>query len=110
MGCLSLLYSTLLYSTLLYSTLLCLSVQLGGSSSGQNHSLPQLSLPNNLCHVDEPPFFQQKGLKTGLEIAGAEAISPAQLVDVSLLVEVIAILADVVQLGVDRGVIFPTTF
>jgi len=46
-----------------------------------------------------------------LEIAGAEAVCPAELVDVRHLVEVVAVLADVVQLGVDGGVVFtPTLF
>lgn len=45
-----------------------------------------------------------------MEIARAKAVNPAQLVDVCLLVEVVAVLADVVKLGVDGGVIFTPAF
>jgi len=55
-------------------------------------------------------FFQEKGLQTSLKIAGAETISSAEHVDIGLLVEVVAVLTDVVQLCEDGGVVFPTTF
>jgi len=45
-----------------------------------------------------------------LEITGAKAVHPAQLMDISFLVEVVAVLTDVVQLGVDGRVIFTPAF
>jgi len=66
---------------------------------------PASSLANNLRHVDESVLLQEQRLQTVLEAGAAEAVRPAHGVDVGLLVEVVAVLADVVQGGVDGGVI-----
>jgi len=70
--------------------------------------IPGLSFAYNLCHINKASFLQKKGLQTPLEIAGTKAIAPTKLVDIRLLVEVVAVLADVVQLGVDGSVVFTT--
>jgi len=63
--------------------------------------------PDDLDHVEEAVLLKEQGLEASLEVTCTKAVCPAKLVDIRLFVEVIAVLADVVQLSVNGRVIFP---
>merc|ERR1712223_1090273 len=67
----------------------------------------ELLAPNILDHLKEPVLFQEQSLTAILEEACTETVCPAKCVNFWIFVKIVAVFADVVQLNIHGGIMFP---